>query len=82
MTKGPIDRILDLNRTILSRIIGDKTEMIVSHDYLLGAGFNFAYYSFSYSIEKVTFFGIYEFEIGKIFEGKYKIKKIDNEKAS
>jgi hypothetical protein len=35
ITKGPIDRTLDQNRTILSRILGDKTEIVVSRDYLL-----------------------------------------------
>ena len=79
ITKGPIDRMLDLNRTILSRIIGDKPEIIVSRDYLLGAEFNFAYYSFIHKIEELTYSGIYEFGIAKTPEGKYKIIKIDNE---
>jgi hypothetical protein len=44
--KAPVDRILDQNRKILSGIIRDKVEIIVSKDYLLGAGFSFHYYSF------------------------------------
>ena len=58
ISKSPIDRMLDQNRTILSRIIGDKPEIIVSRDYLLGAGFHFAYYSFNKEVNGVNYFGI------------------------
>jgi len=75
ITKGPIDRMLDQNRTILSRIIGNKTEIIVSRDYLLGAGFSFAYYSFNKEVDGVTYSGIYEFGIVKISDDKFKIIK-------
>jgi hypothetical protein len=75
ITKGPIDRTLDQNRTILSRILGDKTEIVVSKYFLLGAGFCFAYYSFNNVVDGINYSGIYEFEIGKISDDKYKIIK-------
>lgn len=78
ITKGPIDKLLDLNRTILSRIIGNKTEIIVSRDYLLGAGFNFSYYSYIREVTGVTYSGIYEYGITKTFDGSFKIIKFSH----
>lgn len=81
LMKGSIDRILDKNRTILSRILGDKLEISVSRDYLLGAGFSFNYYSFLKDVNAVTYSGIYEFGIAKISDGKYKIIKFTHGQA-
>jgi len=38
MKKAPVDKILDQNRKVLSGILGDNAETIVSKDYLLGQG--------------------------------------------
>lgn len=78
LTKAPVDRELDQNRTILNRIIGDKPEIIVSRDFLLGAGFSFNYYSFLRKITDVTYFGIYEYGITKTSDGKFKIINFNN----
>ena len=80
--KGSIDRILDQNRTILIRILGDKTETIVSKEYLRGAEFSFNYYSFIKEVNTVTYFGIYEFGITKISDEKYKIINFNHEQTS
>jgi hypothetical protein len=77
LAKGSIDRMLDTNRTVLSRIIGNNTEIIVSRDYLLGAGFSFSYYSYSREVNGVTYAGIYEFGIAKILDNKFKIIKFN-----
>jgi hypothetical protein len=82
LMKGSVDRKLDQNRTILSRIIGDKPEIIVSRDYLLGAGFHFAYYSFNHEIKGVTYSGIYEYGIAKTSDDKFKIIKFNHGQTS
>ena len=78
MMKGSVDRILDHNRTVLFRILGDKQEAIVSKDYLLGAGFSFNYYSFLKEVNAVTYSGIYEFGITKTSDDKFKIIKFNH----
>jgi hypothetical protein len=81
-TKAPIDRKLDQNRTILNRIIGNNLEIIVSKDYLLGAGFSFNYYSFLKEVNGVTFSGIYENGIARTSDDKFKIIKFDHGQIS
>ena len=78
MTKGPIDRMLDMNRTILCRIIANKTEKTVSRDFLLGTGFSFNYYSFLKEENGVTYSGIYEYGIAKTSDDKFKIIKFNH----
>jgi hypothetical protein len=80
--KAPVDKILDQNRKVLSSIIGDKIELIVSKDYLLGAGFSFNYYSFLKEVNEVNYFGIYEFGIAKTSDDKYKIIKFNHGQTS
>jgi hypothetical protein len=80
--KGSVDRMLDQNRTILSRIIGNESEIIVSKDYLLGAGFHFAYYSFNPVIKGITYSGIYEYGIAKTSDDKFKIIKFNHGQTS
>lgn len=75
-TKAPIQRMLDQNRNILCRILGDKNEVSVSRDYLLGAGLYFNYYSYVKEIDGVTYIGIYNFGITKLKDGRFKIIKI------
>ena len=80
--KGFVDKILDQNRKVLSRIIGDKTEIIVSKDFLLGAGFSFNYYSFIKEISGVPYSGIYEYGIAKMPDDRFKIIKFNNGKTA
>jgi len=76
--KSHVDRRLDLNRTILKRILGDKTEAVVSKDYLLGAGFLFPYFSYQKAVKDLTYAGIYEFGITRTTDDKYKIIKFND----
>jgi hypothetical protein len=80
--KGFVDKLLDQNRTILSRILGNRTERIVSKDYLLGAGFSFEFYSFIKEVNGVNYFGIYEYGIAKTSDDKFKIIKFQYGKAT
>ena len=75
--KKPVDRPLDMNRTILKRILGDKKEIVVSRDFLLGAGFSFNYFSYHKEVNGVTFAGIYEYGAAQIVKGQYKIVKLN-----
>ena len=71
--KNPVDRLLDMNRTILKRILGDNNEIVVSRDFLLGAGFSFKYFSYQIEVDGVTFAGIYEYRVAHIGNDQYKI---------
>lgn len=73
--KLPIERILDKNRTILKKILGDGKEKLISRDFLLGMGFSFGYLLYHKSIDGVTYAGIYEFGITKTTNDNYKIIK-------
>jgi hypothetical protein len=79
---GLIDRMLDVNRTVLCWIIGDKQEIIFSRDYLFSAGFYFIYYLFNREIDGVNYNGIYDYGIVKISNDKFKTIKINHEKTS
>jgi hypothetical protein len=79
LIKASVDKILDKNRTILNRILGDKRETIVSKEFLKGAEFSFNYYSFLTKVNEVNYFGIYEFGIANIFDGNYKVINFNHE---
>ena len=76
--KASVTRILDRNRSILKRTLGDKKEIVVSRDFLLGAGFSFNYFSFQVAVNGVTFAGIYEFGAAQIVKDQYKIVKFND----
>ena len=76
--KASVARILDNNRSILKRTLGDKKEIIVSRDFLLGAGFSFKYFSYQLQVNGVTFAGIYEFGAAQIIKDQYKIVKFND----
>jgi hypothetical protein len=82
LIKASVDKILDKNRTILNRILGDKAEAIVSKEYLMGAEFSFNYYSFLRKVDEVTYFGIYEFGITNMSGDYYKIINLNHESTS
>jgi hypothetical protein len=56
-----IQKPLHTNRKILLKMLGNKNEVICSKDFLLGAGFNFNY--FTGTTNNGTFIVVYEFEI-------------------
>jgi hypothetical protein len=60
------------NRKILELLLGEKEEVTVSRDFLLGRGYNFTCYTGSDQKRRV--FLIYEFEISDS-EGKIKIRR-------
>ncbi len=76
--KAPLDRILDNNRTILNKILGNNTEEVVSRDYLLGTGYSLNYLQYKRTVTGIEYAGIYEYGIAKLSDGKYKIVKFNN----
>jgi len=60
------------NRKILKKMLGDKDEIVVSQDFLLGAEFDFRFYTGT--DKERSMFLIYEFEISKAGD-KMKIKR-------
>jgi len=73
--KAPTERILDKNRTILKKVLGDAKTVIRSRDYLLGAEYNFNMFSYYRELNGKTYFGVYEFGIRKLDGDKYEIIK-------
>ena len=73
---NPTNKILSMNRSILEKIIGRETQTIRSQDFLLGAGFNFKYFSQSLLFEKRPCQVIYEYMIYSNGDKTFTIKKI------
>ena len=73
LAKAPYDNVLDSNRNILIRIIGEEDDRIVSKDYLLGAGFVFGYFIKSMVQDNINYQCIYNYAITQLEDGKYKI---------
>jgi hypothetical protein len=74
--KAPVDKMLNSNRNILKNIIGDKSQITKSYDFLLGAGFVFKYFSQSYLLEGKPVQAIYEYLIYQNDNKTFTIKKI------
>ena len=76
LAKAPYDNVLDSNRNILIRIIGEEDEMIVSLDYLLGAGFDFQIFNRSFKRDGIQYQCVYRYALCLQKSGYYKIIKI------
>jgi len=76
LTKAFIDKALDKNRNIILNLLGGKNEIIISKDYLLGAGFDFEKCTHQQTIQDIIYTGIYEFGYSKNNNGTIKIIKI------
>ena len=76
LAKAPFDNILDSNRNILIRIIGEEDDKIVSKDYLLGAGFNFQIFNRSFNKDGIQYQCVYRYALCLLKSGQYKIIKI------
>ena len=69
------DRVLDSNRETLKRLLGRLSEVTKSKDFLLGAGFNFKFFSGLFSHKGVTIYAVYEFQMRLAENGNYLITK-------
>jgi hypothetical protein len=76
MAKSPVDKALDKNRTALLLILGDEKETIRSKDFLLGAGFDFKFFSRSTKYGDKPCQVIYEFCVIAMNDDFFKIKKL------
>lgn len=74
--KAPVDRVLDKNRSVILGIIGDEQQVIRSRDFLLGAGFNFSYFSRSLMMSGKRCQLIYEYCVLDNTDGTYLLKKL------
>jgi len=75
-SKAPYDKSLDLNRTILKKVLGKEKEIIKSKDYLEALNYNFHLSLYQTTIDKATKMtakGIYEFLIIPLTDNQYKI---------
>lgn len=74
--KARHDRVLDKNRNILQRLLGDKKEVVLSKDYLLGAGFNFRMQTHSLTSGQKVFVCIYDYAYTRLENNQYKIVRL------
>lgn len=77
LIKSPVDKVLDKNRTILLNILGREKQIAKNVQFLLGAGFNFKYFSQSLMYENKPCQVIYEFIIISNGDKTYTIKKLN-----
>lgn len=73
---NPINKILESNRKIFLKIIGNAKEVVKSYDFLQGTGFNFNHFTQSYLLDGKPVQAIYEFIIYQNENKTYTIKKI------
>lgn len=71
--KAQVDKILDKNRNILKKVLGEKKEVILSKDYLLGAGFHFSCLTHNIKIGETIYNCIYDFCYARLENNQYKI---------
>ncbi|WP_103866723.1 hypothetical protein [Aquimarina sp. I32.4] len=78
--KAHLDRILDKNRSIMGFLLGDQKEVTRSHDFLLGAGFNFGCNTHTIlDHQGIKWSCIYEYAYCRTEDEKFKIIKTPTE---
>lgn len=73
--KRQIDRALDTNRAVLTRLLGEAKQATFSKDYLLGAGFSFSAFTQFFSREGRQTYGIYEMRLENLGDNQFRITK-------
>ena len=76
LAKSPVDKALDRNRNVLMQMISDEREVVRSKDYLLGAGFDFKFFSRSTRMGDKPCQVVYEFCVIHLSDDQYKIKRL------
>jgi hypothetical protein len=76
LAKSPVDKALDKNRTILILILNEQNEVVRSKDFLLGAGFDFKYFSRSTRLGDKPCQVVYEFCVIHLHDDQYKVKRL------
>jgi len=74
-TKYLLDKILDKNRNIISKLLDKDSERYLSREFLLGAGFHFGCLTHSIELNGILITCIYEYGYQKISNDEYKILK-------
>jgi len=73
--KRPLDRALDVNRTILIRLLGGAESVTKSREFLLGAGYDFKAFTQTGKDEMFNYYCVYEMALFILGEDKYLIKR-------
>jgi len=71
--KAPIEYLLDKNRTVIKNQMGNKSEIIKSREFLLGAGFKFGLITHNVRKNDKIIPCVYEYAIEDIDNEKFKI---------
>lgn len=73
--KSLVDRKLDKNREILISVLGNNDSIQKSKEFMLGAGFDFMFFSQSAAVGKFKCQFVYEYYIIDHGDAMYTIKK-------
>jgi len=76
--KNKIDKPLNNNRNILIKLVGDESEIIKSHDWLLALGYRFDILTHTSLIDKEIVACVYEFQVIPLGNKYYKIVRDEN----
>lgn len=71
-------KILDKNRSVVQKTLGDNLTITKSKEWLYGAGLDFNFITHSMKIENTTAGCIYEYALLNIGDNKIKIIKYEN----
>ena len=67
------DNQIKKNWRILKTIVGKKKSVIQTQDYLLGKGYNLRFFNNLRTDNDVSFYGVYDYGIRSLGNGKYEI---------
>ena len=74
--KAEIDKILDINRKVLKKVLGSNEEIIKSRDFLEGAGLHFGCNTHSVNRDGLKWICIYDYAYSLIDTNLFKIIKL------
>jgi hypothetical protein len=77
LERARIDKPLHSNRNILKELLGNKTEVIVHEEFLLGRGYDFHLITYSMSLGGKNIPCVYEFMIITLANQQIKILRND-----
>jgi len=75
--KALTENILNANRKVLQRILGSKSEVIKSYDFMDGAGLNFGFNTHTMKIRDINWICVHDYAYALVNTNAFKIIKLD-----
>ncbi|GAA4295728.1 hypothetical protein [Nibribacter koreensis] len=73
--KREVDRVLDMNRTILLRLLGEAKSATHSQEYLAGAGFDFSAFTQVFKVDGGQRISVYDMALKPLGDGRFTITR-------